>query len=126
MGIVSLRSEIEKHRSLTSWVDVVNKDLIAELESNLRDKQVGLCAKWAPREGRHFGWLAKEMAIRMLWLGDAMVNSTEGLIWCSSLAKSSTTSDTDQHQLRLGIHILLYNCQLTSKTVPNQGREQSS
>jgi hypothetical protein len=55
-----------------------------------------------------------------------MVNSTEGLIWCSSLAKSSITSDTDQHQLRLGIHILLYNCQLTSKTVPNQGREQSS
>ena len=58
MGIVSLRSEIEKHRSLTSWVDVVNKDLIAELESNLRDKQVSLCVKWAPREGRHFGWLA--------------------------------------------------------------------
>ena len=56
--IVSLRSEIEKHCSPTSWVDVVNKDLIAELESNLRDKQVSLCAKWAPREGRHFGWLA--------------------------------------------------------------------
>ena len=34
---------------------MVNENLIAELESNLRDKQVGLCAKWAPREGRHFG-----------------------------------------------------------------------
>ena len=37
----------------------------ASLKKQLGELQVGLCGKWAPREGRHFSWLAKRMAIRM-------------------------------------------------------------
>ena len=77
---------------------------------------------WNSHAQPHWHWHGSIEGWETIWLGDA----TEGLIWCSSLAKSSTTSDTDQHQLRLGIHTLLYNCQLTSKMVPNQRREQSS
>lgn len=44
--------------------DVSNSktDEISKLEAQLKDLQPSLCAKWIPREGRHFSWLAKRLA----------------------------------------------------------------
>ena len=36
-----------------------------EMKLELKELVIGLCAKWAPREGRHFNWLAKRLAIQM-------------------------------------------------------------
>lgn len=44
--------------------DVSNSktDEISKLEAQLKNLQPSLCAKWIPREGRHFSWLAKRLA----------------------------------------------------------------
>jgi len=34
-------------------------------KSTETQEQVSLCAKWAPREGRHFSWFSKRLAIKM-------------------------------------------------------------
>ena len=36
-----------------------------ELKNQLSELVIGLCAKWCPREGGHFGWIGKRLAIRM-------------------------------------------------------------
>jgi uncharacterized protein with von Willebrand factor type A (vWA) domain len=39
---------------------------VSEAKEKLSQITIGLCGKWAPREGRHFSWLAKRLAIKML------------------------------------------------------------
>ena len=57
-----VRKEISLLRSLISQH---YPDEVEGVQEKLNHLQVSLCGKWAPREGRHFSWLAKKMAIRM-------------------------------------------------------------
>lgn len=58
--IFSLRAKAQAPSSA-----VLEESEMTELKKQLGELQVGLCGKWAPREGRHFSWLAKRMAVRM-------------------------------------------------------------
>ena len=57
--IFSLRHKLQDAEARGAEAEVCG------IKEKLGDLQVGLCGKWAPREGRHFSWLAKRMAIRM-------------------------------------------------------------
>jgi hypothetical protein len=67
--IFSLRSKAEAEGwylgPLNPMEECLQEEDQASLKRKLGELQVGLCGKWAPREGRHFSWLAKRMAIRM-------------------------------------------------------------
>lgn len=69
--ILSLRSKLgmtESQRLLETLPYVAfesDEDHVTALKKQLGELQLGLCGKWAPREGRHFSWLAKRMAVRM-------------------------------------------------------------
>ena len=67
--IFSLRAKAESEGwylgPLNPMEEALQEEGQASLKKKLGELQVGLCGKWAPREGRHFSWLAKRMAIRM-------------------------------------------------------------
>ena len=63
-----LKSQISRLSSQRSSVPIAMNESddigveIRQLEEQLKDLQPSLCAKWIPREGRHFSWLAKRLA----------------------------------------------------------------
>ena len=63
-----LKSQISRLSSQRSSVTTDTKEYdnigmeIRKIEEQLKGLQPSLCAKWIPREGRHFSWLAKKLA----------------------------------------------------------------
>ena len=59
-----LKNQISQQMALAPTY-LTKTDEISKLENQIKGLQPSLCAKWIPREGRHFSWLAKKLAKMM-------------------------------------------------------------
>jgi len=121
-------------------LEKLEEDLLIMFETQLNDdmdiynqiirgdssEQISLCAKWAPREGRHFSWLAKRLAIRMFRSSpDLRLDGSQKTDSVDDAEKNLLDAKTNSSQIKM-MEILQKNLEMAKQSCYKRYRKHCS